>query len=118
MDKKNIIILYSIFQFFSYNIKGQGYLKNYDSLLLARKDVNMDSLIAVPNEKTAIAIAKAIWLPIYGKSIKREKPYIAYLNRDDIWVVNGTFHGLRFGGVAYAFIRKKDGKIIYVIHGQ
>ncbi len=114
-SKKTILIFYSLLQLFVLNTKGQGKL-NHDSLLLVWKEVNMDSLIAVPNEKTAISIAKAIWLPIYGKSIKREKPYVAYLNRNDIWVVKGPFHGLQFGGVAYAFIRKKDGKIIYVIH--
>ena len=72
----------------------------------------------MPNKETEISIAKAIWLPIYGKSIYKEKPYIAYLNKDDIWVVKGTFNRKGFGGVSYAFIRRKDGKIIYIIHSK
>jgi hypothetical protein len=85
-------------------------------LLLAWKEVNMDSIIAVPDKETAISIAKAIWLPQYGKSINKEKPYIAYLNNNDIWVVKGTFNRRGFGGTAYAFIRRKDAKLIYVTH--
>jgi len=114
-NKKNVIIFYLMFQCFLFTSKAQSKL-NYDSLLLARKEVNIDSFIAVPNKETAISIAKAVWLPIYGKSIKRERPYTAYLNKDDIWIVKGTFNRIGFGGVAYAYIQRKDGKIIYVIH--
>src|ERR1039458_879898 len=39
----------------------------------------------VPDEKTAIAIAVAVWLPIYGeKQIESEKPFNAFL-KDCVW---------------------------------
>ena len=113
--KKIIVGFNLIFLFISLNTKAQGHL-NHDSLLLVRKEIDMNLVTIVPDKKTAISIARAIWLPLYGKSINREKPYIAYLNKDDIWVVKGTFNGRQFGGVAYAFIRKKDGQIIYIAH--
>jgi len=39
----------------------------------------------VPDEKTAIAIAVAVWTPIYGeKNIQKEKPFKAVL-KDGVW---------------------------------
>src|SRR5262249_47337930 len=47
----------------------------------------------VPDAKTAIKIAAAVWEPIYGeKEIAREKPYTARLQTNGIWVVEGSFH--------------------------
>jgi hypothetical protein len=46
----------------------------------------------VPDAATAIGIAAAVWVPIYGKKqIDSEKPYIATL-KGDVWTVVGTFH--------------------------
>ena len=75
----------------------------------------------VPNEETAIKIAEAIWLPIYGEEIYEQKPYIASLLKDSIWIVTGTFTGdieVEAGGVAYIEIQKKDCKILKVTHGR
>jgi len=88
---------------------------NYDSLLLKNRGPLNEDVNYVPDKKTAIKIAKAVWLTIYGKSINRRKPYTAYLNRDSVWVVKGHLK-ISHGGVPYAFIQKKDGKIIYIIH--
>jgi hypothetical protein len=75
----------------------------------------------VPDAATAIRIAVAVWVPIYGeKVIELEKPYIATL-KGDVWTVVGTFHckkGVCFGGVALAEISKQNGTILRVIHGQ
>ena len=72
----------------------------------------------VPDEKTAIEIAKAVWSPIYGEDkIKKEKPFHATLS-DNVWTVKGSLpKGLK-GGVAVIEISKDDGKIIYVSHGK
>jgi len=72
----------------------------------------------VPDAATAIAIAVAVWTPIYGqKEIDLEKPYIATL-KGDVWTVVGTFHckGNCVGGVLLAEISKQDGTILRVIH--
>jgi len=72
----------------------------------------------VPDEKTAIAIAVAIWTPIYGDNeIKAEKPYQAEL-RDGIWYVSGSLKAGWRGGVAEAEIMKDDASVIRVSHGK
>ena len=73
----------------------------------------------VPNEKVAIAIAVAIWGPIYGAGqIAREKPYYAKLVNGVWWVSGSLPRGWSVGGVAEARIQKLDGRILGVIHGQ
>jgi hypothetical protein len=71
----------------------------------------------VPNKETAIKIALAVWLPIYGNVIYREKPYTAEL-KGEVWVVEGSLKKGEVGGVAQIVIQKKDGKIIRVYHGK
>jgi hypothetical protein len=72
----------------------------------------------VPDEQTAIAIAVAVWTPIYGKDkIEGEKPYKAQL-KNGVWTVTGSLPEGFDGGVAEADIAKDDGCILRVIHGQ
>ena len=73
----------------------------------------------VPDEKTAIRIAVAVWIPIYGeKQIEGEKPYHAKLDKG-IWTVEGSLpSGNVRGGVAIAEIAKDDGRILQVSHGE
>jgi NTF2 fold immunity protein len=70
----------------------------------------------VPDEETAIRIAEAIWIPIFGKeTIDREKPFKATLTHR-VWMVTGSLpEGLK-GGVAIAEISKQDARILKVIH--
>ena len=74
--------------------------------------------IFVPNSKTAIKIAEAIWEPIYGNSIYSKQPFIASLIGDTIWTVRGTLPKGRKGGVPYIEIRKDNSTIIKVTHGK
>ena len=70
----------------------------------------------VPDAKTAIKIAVAVWEPIYGAAqIAREKPYHATL-RDGVWTVTGSLAAWTLGGVAIAEISKQDGRILLVSH--
>ena len=76
----------------------------------------------VPDGKTAIRIAVAIWEPIYGeKQIAREKPYLASLT-NGVWTVTGSLPRIPFvdvkGGTAIAEISKEDGRILRVSHGK
>jgi hypothetical protein len=81
------------------------------------------SIDYVPDEETAKRIAEAIWLPIYGERILKQRPYEATLN-GDIWVVEGLIphpyrnHSEFRGGTAYIEIQKKDCKILKVTHGR
>jgi hypothetical protein len=76
----------------------------------------------VPDTLTAIKIAEAVLVPIYGeKIINEEKPLKAVL-KDGVWTVEGTLHcpeGQRcLGGVAIIEISKDDGKVLRVSHGK
>ena len=71
----------------------------------------------VPNEKTAIAIAQAVWAPIYGeRQIRHEAPFHATL-KNGVWTVrsSGPPPGY-FGGSAIAQITKRDGRVLVVSH--
>ncbi len=81
----------------------------------------------VPDAETAKKIAEAIWLPIYGISVLDEKPYRATLIGDTVWKVYGSLHNegdtltatyfqITVGGVAMIELRKKDCKVLKVIH--
>lgn len=83
---------------------------------------------AVPDAQTAIKIAEANWLPIYGEGINKNKPFKARLENNKIWIVEGTLPGanevsgrsisVTVGGVPYIEIQKSDGKILKVTHGK
>ena len=73
----------------------------------------------VPDSGTAVRIAVAVWIPIYGASqIRSEQPYVATL-KDGVWTVTSTLpRQYNRGGVAMARISKRDGRILFVLHGQ
>lgn len=74
----------------------------------------------VPDDKTAIEVAKAILPPIYGRDVLREEPFTAKLVGDSVWYVDGSLdaHRKTNGGTAHIEIRKKDCTILKVIHGK
>ncbi len=86
--------------------------------------------VFVPDKETAAKIAVAVWSPIYGEeTICNESPYRAKLVNDSIWIVEGSFNesstfksllmkDKQLGGSAYVEIRKSDGKILRMIHGE
>jgi hypothetical protein len=70
----------------------------------------------VPDAQTAIAIAIAVWNPVYGeKKIASEKPYQAVLNNGQ-WTISGSVPKGWVGGVATAVISKRDGRVIKIYH--
>jgi NTF2 fold immunity protein len=71
----------------------------------------------VPTADTAVKIAEAVWLPIYGESIQKKKPFTARLE-NGVWIVEGTLPKDTMGGVPIIEISKKDGKILRVSHGK
>ena len=71
----------------------------------------------VPDENTAIKIAEAVWLPIYGDSIYNKKPFVASL-KDGVWVVQGSLSKHLLGGVPVAEISKENGAVLRVSHGK
>ena len=72
----------------------------------------------VPDQKTAITIAKAVLAPIYGEEqILKQEPFKASL-KDGVWTVQGTLPKGMIGGTALAKISQEDARIILVIHGR
>lgn len=72
----------------------------------------------VPDERTAVAIAEAVLIPIYGeKTVVGEKPFHAKASGDS-WVVNGTLSPGSLGGVATVELSRKDSRIISVTHSR
>ena len=56
---------------------------------------------------------------VYGENdLKWQKPFVAILVNNEIWVVSGTFpeHKRLLGGVTYIKIRKKDCAVLGMTH--
>jgi hypothetical protein len=71
----------------------------------------------VPDEQTAIKIAEAVWLGIYGNSIYEARPFTAHLS-NNIWHVHGTKPDSSFGGVPMIDIRKSDCNVSNVVYSK
>jgi hypothetical protein len=75
----------------------------------------------VPDQTTAVRIAEAVLVPIYGDQILKQRPFNANLSGDR-WIIEGSFshpkgEGWR-GGVALIEIKKSSGEILKVTHGK
>ena len=68
----------------------------------------------VPNQETALKIAEAIWLPVYGEKIYENKPFTARLEKG-VWIVEGTVY-TTYGGGPHIEIRKEDCRILKMYH--
>lgn len=72
----------------------------------------------VPDEATAIRVAEAALVPIYGKTqIESERPFTAKLT-GNVWHVWGYLPPTSDGGVAEVRIDRRDGHILRIIHGK
>jgi hypothetical protein len=73
----------------------------------------------VPNAETAVKIAEAVLVPVYGeKKILDERPFNAKLE-GDVWTVIGSLHcGAPHcvGGAAEVKISKSSGQILQMVH--
>jgi hypothetical protein len=70
----------------------------------------------VADERTAVAIAVAILIPLYGiDDIERQKPFTAKLH-GLVWHVEGRLRPHTLGSVAKVEIAKDDGRILSVRH--
>jgi hypothetical protein len=72
----------------------------------------------VPDEATAIAIAEAVLIPVYGKDkILSERPFKAKLEKG-VWTVYGFLPEGWIGGTAQVKIDKAHGAILGLTHYQ
>jgi hypothetical protein len=70
----------------------------------------------VPDIRTAIKIAKAVWLPIYGKRALMWRRYKIRLIDDSVWVIEGGNTLGMNGGGPFIRIDKYRGTILEVTH--
>jgi hypothetical protein len=70
----------------------------------------------VPDEKTAILIAEAVLVPIYGeKEVKEQAPWSVNL-KNGIWVLKGRLKAAQpVGGNLNIKISKKSGCILRIV---
>jgi len=79
----------------------------------------------VPDSKTAVKIAEAVLVPVYGeKQIESERPLTASL-KNGVWTVAGTLRcpdgkgGVTTqcdGGVAIVRISKSNAQVLFIVH--
>ena len=70
----------------------------------------------VPDAATAVSIAEAVLLPLYGsKVIRQEQPFQANLRNDSVWVVHS---GRYTKGGSYMEISKANGRILVAERGK
>ena len=79
----------------------------------------------VPDSETAIKIAEAVLVPVYGeKQIRSEEPFVAEL-KGDVWTVGGTLRcpdgkgGFTTdceGGTAVVKLSKTNGRVLFMLH--
>ena len=62
--------------------------------------------------------AEEIWIKLYGESVKKEKPYqVFYDKQNDVWLIKGIQKAKVKGGVAHILI-ETDGKVLAVWHDK
>lgn len=78
----------------------------------------------VPDTTTAVRIAEAVLIPIYGtKQIAYEKPFHATLS-GDVWTISGTLHckttakSVCVGGTAIVQLSKITGEVLLLGHEE
>jgi hypothetical protein len=76
----------------------------------------------VPDAVTAVKIAEAVLVPVYGEQkIASERPFKAKLD-GDVWTVDGTLYcadgkiGMCPGGTATVKLSKNDAHILFMMH--
>jgi NTF2 fold immunity protein len=80
----------------------------------------------VADSQTAVKIAEAVLIPVYGEEqIRSEEPFTAQL-KGDVWTVGGTLRcpdgkgGFTTtdcdGGVAVVRLSKADGRVLFMMH--
>lgn len=71
----------------------------------------------MPDAATAIAIALAVWRPIYGEQVASKAPFHATL-KEGVWTVEGSLPPGWLGGAPLAEIAQRDGRVLRISHGR
>ena len=78
-----------------------------------------DNVGLITDAKDLLRKAESIWVEKYGERVKGQKPYqVLYDEKNDIWLVRGTLHADRMGGVANILVDNSTGKVLAVWHDK
>lgn len=75
------------------------------------------TFVAVPDESTAIQLAKTDYYNLTGEAMDKKYPLLAYLS-DGIWVVTMKLPPNTFGGGPTIELERRSGKIVRRYHTQ
>ena len=127
MKKGIILIIFGLVFFigFGIGVVCKDYFGYYRGVFDVRMSLHQDTtyfeqIDAVPDKNTALKIAKALWLPVYGKKNLLGYSYKIVLFNDNVWVVSGFIRiymaqGVNHGG-PFIVIDKKSGTILNMGH--
>jgi hypothetical protein len=124
--KKVVILVLTFLLGFSSGIFSKYYHDKFtyynDMRVVGKKDNGLLSQIfIVPDEKTALKIANAVWLPIYGGKSLFGYSYKIELIEGKFWSIVGIQRIKKFfgsvGGGPYVEIDRKTGAILQIGHG-
>jgi hypothetical protein len=72
----------------------------------------------IPDSLTAIKVAEALLIPIYGaKQLRSELPLKAFRS-DSNWIVEGSIPRDNVGGVVHIELGRRDGRVLRVTHDE
>jgi len=75
----------------------------------------------VPDQKTALTIAEAVMVPIYGERVLKQRPFKVTLV-DGRWIIKGTLHCPKDrycnGGTVHLEINKKTAEVLKAKHSR
>jgi hypothetical protein len=127
----NARLVYSLFLLFSAAAFGQSNTQPQQTppertrdLLEAQKYQQKPRDGYIPDMRTAVRVAEAVMIPIYGaRLVASEKPFHATLD-GDVWTVSGTMgckttaHSICVGGTAVMQLSKATGEILLSVHEE
>ncbi|MBP5780502.1 MAG: hypothetical protein J6X34_04630 [Clostridia bacterium] len=71
----------------------------------------------ISGKADAVKKAETLFVKIYGKQVKKERPYqIFYDEKAEAWLVQGSLPSNKKGGVAKIIIENDTGKVLAVWH--
>jgi hypothetical protein len=121
--KKLIVFIFLFFVGFFGGIIFMYYFDSftyYSDIRVIGHDDNglLEYVDTIPDEKTALRIAKAVWLPIYGRKNLIGYSYKIILIENKTWAIRGVNRLYKYfnvlGGGPYIDLDKRTGQILIV----
>ena len=76
----------------------------------------------VPDAATAIAIGRAVSIPIYGRKLVQTEEPLTAMRKGEMWIVLGTLRCPKkyicVGGTIEVTLSAKDGRVLSVVHTE